>query len=282
MAHAADFAVRLSRYDDALEFAAKARNEKNELYPSAERPLGLAHFHRGEFAEAIEHLLKAEPDADGLVALVTSLIALGRLNDAEMQAARMDHVEPSAESRATIAWIKSLGARRAALSATVIAASGEALSRSTAVERAVCAEALHARGLWPERVEQLLDEAINVKAPAGIALGLRAVIRMKRGQFSRALRDAEAAISLSPNEASGYHARGHVRSEQSPAAGVKDLERAAQLSGRRDASVLHDLATAYFAMGRKTEALSAEREAAKLRPADGEIRAQLREFENGR
>jgi tetratricopeptide (TPR) repeat protein len=194
----------------------------------------------------------------------------------------MEEVEQSGESRAAVAWVKALTARQTSLSSTVVAASTDSLRQATAIERAVCAEALFARGLWPERVDELLNEALSIQGPPGMALGLRAVVRMQRGQFARALTDAEAAIRLSPNEASGYYARGRMRSELAPAAGVRDLERAAQLSGRRDAAMLHDLAKAYFAMGRKTDAVSTEREAAKLRPADGEIRAQLHEWESGR
>src|SRR5262249_14756599 len=157
------------------------------------------------------------------------------------------------ESRAVAAWVKALTARQISLSSTVVAASTDSLRQATAIERAVCAEALFARGLWPARVAELLNEALSVQGPPGVALRLRAVVRMQRGQFSRALTDAEAAIRLSPNEASGYYARGRMRSELAPATGVRDLERAAQLSGRRDATMLHDLAKAYFAMGRKTE-----------------------------
>ena len=52
------------------------------------------------------------------------------------------------------------------------------------------------------------------------------------------------------------------------------------MSGIKDASLLHDLAAAYLAAGRKAEALPLQREAAKLNPQDRAIREQLREMES--
>jgi tetratricopeptide (TPR) repeat protein len=282
LAQTADLAARLGRFEDAHDLASQARIGKTELHPVALRPLGLALYHRGKFGEAADRLAKAEPDAESLTALVHSLIALGRLGDAETELSRFDSIEPTPESRKVLAWVKSLGIRRVALNPAVTAASADTATQPTAVERAVCAEALHSRGLWPERVDRLLDEAISDKTPAGPALGLRALIRIQRGQLTAGLRDAELAVSLSPTESNGYHARGRVRCERAQDGGVQDLERAAQLSDRRNASVLSDLASAYFNAGKKTEAVTTQREAARLKPDDVAIRDQLREFESAK
>jgi tetratricopeptide (TPR) repeat protein len=282
LAQAADLAARLGRFDDAYDLASQARIGKTELHPLALRPMGLALYHRGKFGEAANYLAKAEPDAEGLTGLVQSLIALGRLGDAETQLSRFASIEPTPESRKVVAWVKSLGTRRTALNPAVTPASADTDTQPTAVERAVCADALHSRGLWPERVDRLLDEAISGKTPVGSALGLRALIRIQRGQLTAALRDAELAISLSPNDARGYHARGRVRCERAQDGGIQDLERAAQISEHGDAKILSDLASAYFTAGKKMEALAAQREAARLKPDDAEIRDQLREFEAAR
>jgi tetratricopeptide (TPR) repeat protein/transglutaminase-like putative cysteine protease len=282
MAQAAELAARLGRFDDAADLANRARVSKTELHPLAHKPLGLAMFHQSKFTEAVEQLRRAPVDAEALTALVQALVALGRLSDAEAQAERIASVEPTAESRRAVAWIKALSARRIALSPIISAASTDSANQQIAIERAICAEALFLRGLWPDQVDRLLSEAIINKTPIGLPWGLRAQLRVKRGQFAAALRDAELAISLSPNEPNGYHARGRVRAERAQPGALDDLERAAKLSERRDAVILNDLATAYFSAGRKTEAVAAQREAAKLKPDDGEIRDQLREFENAK
>jgi Flp pilus assembly protein TadD len=74
--------------------------------------------------------------------------------------------------------------------------------------------------------------------------------------------------------------RGRIRLERAQAGAIADLERAAQLTGTKDPAVLHDLAAAYLAAGRKAEALPLQREAAKLNPQDRSIREQLREMES--
>jgi hypothetical protein len=64
-----------------------------------------------------------------------------------------------------------------------------------------------------------------------------------------------------------------------PALALADLDRAAQLSKRRDGVVLHWLAAAQLDLGRTQEALQTQQQAAQLRPDDEVIRQQLRDIE---
>jgi tetratricopeptide (TPR) repeat protein len=280
LARAAELAIELGRYDDAVDLVHQSRLGDGGIHQAARRPLGLALYHQGKFADAIEQLEKADANAESLATLTKAFAAVGRLTDAEAQLTRLEMVEPSAESRQAVAWVRSLITRRTALMPSVRAASATTQAVSTSIEKTVCAEGFNKLGLWPEQVERLLDDAIAERDPSGAAFGLRATIRIGRGQFTAALRDAESAINLSPNEASGYHARGRIRLERTQPGAVADLERAAQLSATKDASVLHDLAAAYLAVGRRAEALPLQREAAKLNPQDRSIREQLREMES--
>jgi tetratricopeptide (TPR) repeat protein len=92
------------------------------------------------------------------------------------------------------------------------------------------------------------------------------------------MRDAERALAMNPNDANAYHVRGKVLLERGDKKGLNDLEHAASLSARRNARVLHDLASAYAAANRQAEALAAQREAASLRPDDPVISEQLAEL----
>ena len=65
---AADFALRLRRWDDAFDLASKARDQK--FHEKEQRILGLVELHRGDFAGAAEHLAKADPDDEVLTGLI--------------------------------------------------------------------------------------------------------------------------------------------------------------------------------------------------------------------
>jgi tetratricopeptide (TPR) repeat protein len=279
LARSADLAIRLGRFGDAFDFASQALIGENEWHPLAHRPMGLAHLHRGEFEQAIRHLSMSDIDTEVLIALVQAQIALGRLADAEKQIARFNAIVPTNESRKTVDWIKSLADRRLSAAPRVIAASSSDSPRSAPLDRAICAEALDARGLWPNQVRRLLNDALNEKDPSATAFGLRAVLRMRRGDLSAAMRDADHALAMNPNDANARHVRGKVRLERGDKNGLTDLELAAQLSARRNARILHDLAWAYAAANRHAEALAAQREAAMLRPEDPVIDEQLTELE---
>ena len=142
------------------------------IHQAARRPLGVALYHQGKFADAIEHLEKADANADSLAALMKALAALGRLADAEAQLTRLEMVEPSAESRQAVAWVRSLVARRTALTPSVRAASATTQAVSISIEKTVCTEGFSKLGLWPEQVDQLLDDAIAERDPCGAGFRL--------------------------------------------------------------------------------------------------------------
>jgi tetratricopeptide (TPR) repeat protein len=202
------------------------------------------------------------------------------LEDAESQISRFDAIEPTDQSRNTESWFRSIKAHR------------EALSNSLPIERrqiankhidvTVSAEALQDWNVSPEQVQRLLSEVCDASPPLGRALALRALISANRGRLAAALRDAQRAIELDPRAANGFRVRGRVRIERGQSGGLDDLERAAELTNRTDAGVLHDLAYAYSAVGRPDEALAAQRKAAELNPGSAEIQGQLREFESAK
>src|SRR5207249_3689935 len=107
----------------------------------------------------------------------------------------------------------------------------------------------------PDRVMSLLDECVTSEVMVGPAYGLRAVVQADRGRLARALADAERAIAHAPYDAHGYHARGRVRLERGGDGALADLERAAELTHRRDGIVLHHLAAAQRQAGKKHEAI---------------------------
>ena len=113
----------------------------------------------------------------------------------------------------------------------------------------------------------------------GPALALRGRLALERGKLSKAHDDAGEAIKLSPKQALGYYVRGRVRLERGRPDGLADLARAAELSARKDALILHWLAAALSQAGRYAEALTTQREAVQLRPQDPELLEQLQELE---
>lgn len=278
-AKVADFAARLGRFDDAFELASQARTEESGLHPLAHRPMGLALFHRQEFGPASEHLGKAEPDAETLSALVYSLVAQGHLTEAESHLPRFAGIEPTAESKAAVAHVQSLGQRREILRKSLPHDVAESGAGRAAADRVACAEALFDEGRSADMVDRLLDPQVFSDVPIGAALGLRAVISANRGRLGPALLDAERAIQLSPGQANGYRARGRVRLERNQPGAIEDLERAAELTGRGNADVLTELAYGYFTVGRTQDAMAAQREALKIKPTVVSYRNQLREFE---
>jgi len=113
----------------------------------------------------------------------------------------------------------------------------------------------------------------------GPALGLRGRLALEQGKLSRALADAERALTLSPRDAAGRYVRGRVRLERRQEGALSDLEKAAELSQRKDAEVLHYLADALFQAGRREDAIKAQRVAVQLRPRDKDMAEQLAVFE---
>ncbi len=70
-----------------------------------------------------------------------------------------------------------------------------------------------------------------------------------------------------------------MRLERGDKEALADLAKAAELSARKDADVLHALADALFRAGRLKEALIAQRAAVQLKPKDAEMVEQLAAIE---
>ncbi len=147
-----------------------------------------------------------------------------------------------------------------------------------AISRAVCGEYGLQNG-WPrEHIEKLVQESLKEMETAP-ALALRGWLALEKGQLSKALADAEHAIALPGADARAYLVRGRVRLERGDGTALDDLTRAAELSERKDATVLHWLAAAQAQAGRLAEAVQTQQQAVKLRPADAALADQLRQLE---
>jgi tetratricopeptide (TPR) repeat protein len=271
LARAADIAISLGRADDAIEWASCARLD-GRLHDRALRPLGLGYAARGEHVKAVEALEKSPIDATVFVSLLRSYLALGRLTDAETKLKSVDAVdEPTNEVKQTIELVRHLTDRRDALKKFATDA------KAAALDRVACSERLFSEGKVAAAAD-LIEPALAGDAKCGPALGLRALIHLDRGRLAKALRDAERAIELSPRAWHGYAARGRVRFERETDGALADLEKAAELSSRKDAATLHALAAAHAKAGRTDKAVEVQREALKLRPDDKEMVEQLKEM----
>jgi tetratricopeptide (TPR) repeat protein len=275
---AAELYLGLGRYDDAFELASRARDIR--FHEKAQRVLGLVHRHRGEHARAVFHLEKATPDAVVLEALIRSNLSLGRLHEAKGRAEQAERLaDLTAGLQQAIVIADALGQRRKTILRALKVPEEQEEAWATAVERYLCAEYA-----WKERrpsaeVAALLEPAFGDGVTLSPAYALRGLLALERGRLSAALADAEKAIALSANEAVAYQVRGRVRLERAAAGALEDLQKAAELNGRRDAVTLHWLAAAQFRLGRIADAVATQREAVKLKPGEKELAAQLEEFE---
>jgi tetratricopeptide (TPR) repeat protein len=276
---AAELYQRLNRPDDAVELAARASQRgPNER---AERVLGLVAFQRGDHARALPHLEKAGPDAEALEALVRGCLVLGRLDDARQHAQRaVKTARPTDALRATCDQVPALVLRRETLARELnVPAAKAAAAYSAALDAFVCAEWAQASGQPAARVEGLLATALGKDVEVGPAYALRGLLLLEKGRLAQALADAERALALCPREARAHLVRGRVRLERGAGEALADLEKAAELSQRQDAAVLHWLAAALFQAGRHQDALATQRRAVELRRGEGEYAEQLRRFE---
>ncbi|HEX4589591.1 MAG TPA: DUF3857 domain-containing protein, partial [Gemmataceae bacterium] len=169
LAAAADGYARLGRFDDALDLAGRAKGKDEQMPEPARRALGLALLHRGDPAKAVELLNGPDPDATVLGARIRARLMLGDLTKAAEDAQTVTTIEePTAELRALAKQVESLIRRRD----EVVAGHGDGIS--SAADKFVCAEHLHAARQAPERVTKLLAEALAGDSPLGPAYGLRA------------------------------------------------------------------------------------------------------------
>jgi tetratricopeptide (TPR) repeat protein len=275
---AAQTYLKLGCYDDAFELASRARDIR--FHEKAQRILGLVYLQRGDWPAAVRHLEKADPDAVVQTALFKAYVQVGNLREVERLLDKVERVEsPPAALRQASAAARRLLQRRAELGKLVAVPAGKEGDWSLALDALACAEALRAEGQPAERVEAVLRPALAAGLALGPAHALRGRLALARGQLAKALADGEEAVRLCPREAGGYYVRGRVRLERNELGALGDLEKAAELCGRKDADVLAALAEGLARAGRLADALGVQRAAVKLRPADRELAEQLSALE---
>jgi tetratricopeptide (TPR) repeat protein len=279
---AADFHLKLGRYNDALELASRAQPETSEGANASEvcRILGLVDLHRQDYRSAVTHLEKAMPGPEVLEGLIRAYLALGKLEQAERQAERVEQVtEATMPLCRAYAGLIVLGQRREAIRQECPPPSEQADAWNEALGALVCAERLYESGSSETEVEKLLETVLKEDREVGPALALRGLLALEKGRLGKAAQDAERAIHLTPQEARGYYVRGRVRLEREQKGALDDLTRAAQLSRHRDAAILHWLAAAQFQAGKTEQAIATEQDAIKLNGHDPEFHQQLQEFQ---
>jgi tetratricopeptide (TPR) repeat protein/transglutaminase-like putative cysteine protease len=280
LVRAADYHLQLGRLEDAADLARRALDIRHDL--RAQRILGLVYARRGPHDKAVATLTRAVQTPDVREALIRGYLALGRLRDAVKQAEAAKTVvkPPSGLSRACT-LVSRLRQRREALAKQVRIPADKAEVGGRGLDALVCAELAHERGRPAREVSNLLAPAFGTVA-IGPAYSLRGQLFLEGGRLVKALADADKALALGNQDARAYLVRGRVRYERGTAGAVADLKKAAELTRRKDAAVLHALAAALYRDRHQAEALTAQREAVKLRPHDPELLEQLREFERGK
>jgi tetratricopeptide (TPR) repeat protein/transglutaminase-like putative cysteine protease len=276
LVQAATFHLELGRYEDAFDLAGRARDAG--FHAGAQRVLGLVYLHRGDCDKAVFHLERAQPDGRVLLGLIRAQLARGNLSQVLLHARTAAALSgPPPELGQACALTARLAERKQAILKEVKGVLAQkAAACAAAVEALVCAELAFQEGRPAEQVTALLARAFPEGVEIGPAYGLRGQLALEQGRLGKALADADRATTLAPGEARGHYVRGRVRLERGQGEATADLARAAQLSGRRDALMLHWLATALAQQGRAAEALAAQREAVALRPHDAELQEQLR------
>jgi tetratricopeptide (TPR) repeat protein len=264
LAGAAELHLRLERYEDAFDLATRALQKKDAA--AAHRTLGLVCLHRGERESAWRHLLKAEPDAEVLEALIRIALVRGELADAIAAAQRAQKLEnrPARLRQAENGVVSLHGRRDELLREARVPPENAAAVRAAGF--LACAEQARTGGRPPAEIQALLAGAFAGGVEFGPAYALRSLLQLERGNLRAAQADAERAIGLSPRLARGYHVRGRVRLERGAEGALEDMEKAAELSGRKDALILEALADALGQAGRTAEGERTRQEASKLLP----------------
>jgi tetratricopeptide (TPR) repeat protein len=275
---AAGYYLRLGLDEEALELAGRAGAESHPA--KILRIVGLVQFHRGKFAAAVQHLTNAEPGPDTMEGLLSSYLFLGRLQEAIEHLPAADKIDkPSHALKRLLDQVHRLQSRRNELNCLAPAPKDKAKEWAEALDRFACAEWARTEGRPHEMIQHLLKQAFANGLEPGPAFALRGRIALESGKLDRALADAEQAIQRSPRDPIGWYVRGSVRLERGHKDACADLTRAAELSARKDADILHALANAHFRAGRIDQALIAQRAAVCLKPKDAEMREQLATFE---
>jgi tetratricopeptide (TPR) repeat protein len=275
---AADYYLRLGLFDEAAELAAKAGKKLAD--GRVERVLGLVHLHRQEYSLALVHLEKANRDAAVLGGTVRAMLAVGTLSGLAERLEQAKAVKGATEDLQRLcAAARGVVNRRRQLEHLAPPVPGKESGWGRALDHLACAEYARASGQPANRVEQLLATAFVGPDGAGPAFALRGRLALDSGRLTKAAADAARAVALSPQEGAGYFVRGRVRLERNEPGALEDLEKSAELTGRKDAEGLHALAEALFRAGKADRAVAVQREAVHLKPHDREMAEQLAAFE---
>jgi tetratricopeptide (TPR) repeat protein len=276
---AADTYFNLKHYDDAFDIASRAR--EIAFHEKAQRILGLVYLIRGDDVKALHHLDKAEPNSEVLSAMIRATVNLGKVRDLETCLEKAGRIaKPSNGLRRAMDRARALLKRREELVKLVTIPAGKEAEYAPALDALVCAEEAYRTNQSAARIDAFLEKA--TKQPIGPALALRGRLALERGKLTPALADAERAIELSPRDPLGYLVRGRVRLERKTAGALADLEKAAELCGRKDADVLQALAEALADAKRFDDAIAAQKAALALRPKDRELAEGLGALEKAK
>jgi tetratricopeptide (TPR) repeat protein len=276
---AADTYFNLKHYDDAFDIASRAR--EIAFHEKAQRILGLVYLIRGDDVKALHHLDKAEPNPEVLSAMIRATVNLGKIRDLETCLERAGRIaKPSNGLRRAMDRARALLKRREELAKLVTIPAGKEAEYAPALDALVCAEEACRTHQGAARIDAFLEKA--TKQLIGPALALRGRLALERGKLTPALADAERAIELSPRDPLGYLVRGRVRLERKTAGALADLEKAAELCGRKDADVLQALAEALADARRFDDAIAAQSAALALRPKDRELAEGLGALEKAK
>ena len=286
LTRAADYYWQLGRLDEASELANRARDLG--FHGGAQRVLGLVHGRKGDFQQSVFHLDRAEMNAEARVALAAAHLALGQL---DLAARAVDPAREVTDSpgmwldrfQQTAQTIKELLARRDQFLILVKAPRDQASAWTRTIDAVVCADYFRAEPGKSGILDELVRKAFADKLEFGPAYCLRAELALEKGQLARALADAQRSLDLGLAEARSLLVRGRIRLERgNPEAALADLLRARNLKGPVDPWLYHFLASAFHQTGQLQEALNAQREAVRLRPAEVEFQNQLRDLEKAR
>ena len=210
---AADFSLRMKRWDDAFDLASQARDQK--FHEKAQRILGLVYLHRGDYGQAVEHLDKADPDDEVLRGLIRANLALGALREAAFDAEKASRLDkPGPDLIADCEHVQRLLQRRMELAKEQSAPAGKEAGWAGAFDRVVCAEDALETGESPETVTALVEPVFAKGLELGPAFAVRGRADIDRGRLTAALADGERAVALCPRDAGGYYVRGLVRMER--------------------------------------------------------------------
>lgn len=281
LTRAAEFHLQMGRLEDAFELANRARDLG--FNARTQRVLGLVHFRKKDWDKAVFHLDRADADADVLEGLIQSHLAQGDVPAAEklLEPARMLRGKgetPGLEK--TRSLLEQLVQRRELLWKDLALPAEKRASGHGAIQGFLCAELAFQEGRPRDVVAKMLGGSFTEGINLGPALGLRGLLFLEKGLTQKALADAVRALQQKPPDARAHLVRGRIRLDKGDLPGaLSDLERAATLSNKQDAHILHWLATALFEAGRKDDALTVQRRAVQLLPQDRELAEQLREIE---